>query len=51
MNDASLLEEAAKMKSLPPHDNVVALYGIMIQPSQYSLLVEYCPKGSLDDYL
>jgi hypothetical protein len=45
------LREANLMISLPPHPNVVRMYGISIDGTQPIIVMEYCAGGSLDKVL
>jgi len=45
------LREANLMISLPPHPNVVRMYGISIDGTQPIIVMEYCSGGSLDKLL
>jgi serine/threonine protein kinase len=45
------LREANLMISLPPHPNVVRMYGISIDGNQPIIVMEYCAGGSLDKLL
>jgi serine/threonine protein kinase len=47
----SFLKEAALMTELPPHPNVVQMYGVSIDGPQPILVLEYCARGSLDKLL
>ena len=33
------------------HENVLRLYDVIKTPSFYYLVLEYCPHGSLHDYI
>jgi len=45
------MREANLMMSLPPHPNVVRMYGVSIDSTQPIIVMEYCPGGSLDKLL
>jgi hypothetical protein len=45
------MREANLMISLPPHPNVVRMYGISIDGTQPIIVMEYCAGGSLDKWL
>jgi hypothetical protein len=45
------LREANLMISLPPHPNVVRMYGVSIDGTQPIIVMEYCAGGSLDKLL
>ncbi|KAH0950218.1 hypothetical protein HN011_005892, partial [Eciton burchellii] len=45
-----LLLELKRMKDLQ-HDHLVRFYGACLEPPHCCLLIEYCPKGSLQDIL
>ncbi|EZA53250.1 Atrial natriuretic peptide receptor, partial [Ooceraea biroi] len=45
-----LLLELKRMKDLQ-HDHLVRFYGACLDPPHCCLLIEYCPKGSLQDIL
>jgi hypothetical protein len=45
------LREANLMMSLPPHPNVVRMYGVSIDGTQPVIVMEYCEGGSLDKLL
>jgi len=45
------MREANLMVSLPPHPNVVRLYGVSIDGPQPIIVMEYCAGGSLDKLL
>jgi predicted Ser/Thr protein kinase len=47
----NFLKEANLMVELPPHPNVVQLFGISIDGPQPVLVLEYCAGGSLDRLL
>jgi len=42
------MREANLMISLPPHPNVVRMYGVSIDGTQPIIVMEYCAGGSLD---
>jgi hypothetical protein len=42
------LREAKIMIELPPHPNIVQVFGVSISGPQPIIILEYCPKGSLD---
>jgi serine/threonine protein kinase len=46
--DSSFLNEIKIMAKLPPHDNVMEVYGAIIDADSPSLVLEYCGGGSLD---
>jgi len=48
---AEFLREANLMISLPPHPNVVRMYGVSIDGTQPIIVMEYCGGGSLDKVL
>lgn len=43
--------EAALMTGIPPHKNVVKIYGLCQERNNFSLVMEYLAKGSLDGYM
>jgi len=45
------MREANLMISLPPHPNVVRMYGVSIDSTQPIIVMEYCAGGSLDKLL
>jgi len=45
------MREANLMISLPPHPNVVRMYGVSIDGTQPIIVMEYCAGGSLDKLL
>jgi predicted Ser/Thr protein kinase len=45
------LREANLMITLPPHPNVVQMYGVSIDGTQPIIVMEYCAGGSLDKVL
>jgi serine/threonine protein kinase len=45
------MREANLMISLPPHPNVVGMYGVSIDGTQPIIVMEYCAGGSLDKLL
>jgi hypothetical protein len=45
------MREANLMISLPPHPNVVRMYGVSIDGPQLVIVMEYCAGGSLDRML
>jgi predicted Ser/Thr protein kinase len=45
------MREANLMISLPPHPNVVRMYGVSIDGTQPVIVMEYCAGGSLDKML
>jgi predicted Ser/Thr protein kinase len=45
------LREANLMISLPPHPNVVRMYGVSVDGTQPIIVLEYCTGGSLDKLL
>jgi predicted Ser/Thr protein kinase len=45
------MKEATLMISLPPHPNVVRMYGVSIDGTQPIIVMEYCGGGSLDKVL
>jgi len=45
------MREANLMISLPPHPNVVRMYGLSIDGTQPVIVMEYCAGGSLDKWL
>jgi predicted Ser/Thr protein kinase len=45
------MREANLMISLPPHPNVVRMYGVSIDGTQPIIVMEYCGGGSLDKIL
>jgi hypothetical protein len=45
------LREANLMITLPPHPNVVRMYGVSIDGTQPIIVMEYCAGGSLDKVL
>jgi serine/threonine protein kinase len=45
------MREANLMSSLPPHPNVVRMYGVSIDGTQPIIVMEYCGGGSLDRIL
>jgi predicted Ser/Thr protein kinase len=45
------LKEAGLMVDLPPHPNIVQVFGISIDGPQPILVLEYCAGGSLDKFL
>jgi predicted Ser/Thr protein kinase/uncharacterized protein YkvS len=45
------LKEAGLMVELPPHPNIVQVFGISIDGPQPILVLEYCAGGSLDKFL
>jgi serine/threonine protein kinase len=45
------MREANLMISLPPHPNVVGMYGVSIDGTQPIIVMEYCAGGSLDTLL
>jgi hypothetical protein len=45
------MREANLMISLPPHPNVVRMYGVSIDGTQPIIVMEYCAGGSLDKIL
>jgi hypothetical protein len=45
------LREVNLMISLPPHPNVVRMYGVSIDATQPIIVMEFCPGGSLDKLL
>jgi len=45
------MREANLMISLPPHPNVVRMYGVSIDGTQPIIVMEYCAGGSLDKVL
>jgi len=45
------MREANLMISLPPHRNVVRMYGVSIDGTQPIIVMEYCGGGSLDKLL
>jgi len=45
------LREAGVMISLPPHPNVVRMYGVSMDGTQPIIVMEYCDGGSLDNLL
>jgi len=45
------IDEANIMISLPPHPNVIQMYGVSHDGPHLVLVLEYCPGGSLDKLL
>jgi serine/threonine protein kinase len=45
------MREANLMITLPPHPNVVRMYGVSIDGTQPIIVMEYCAGGSLDKVL
>jgi len=45
------VSEIKIMVELPPHPNVVQLYGVSLDGPQPVIIMEYCAGGSLDDLL
>jgi len=45
------MKEANLMITLPPHPNVVRMYGVSIDGTQPIIVMEYCAGGSLDKVL
>jgi serine/threonine protein kinase len=45
------MREANLMITLPPHPNVVRMYGVSIDGTQPIIVMEYCAGGSLDTLL
>jgi serine/threonine protein kinase len=45
------MREANLMITLPPHPNVVRMYGVSIDGTQPVIVMEYCAGGSLDELL
>jgi serine/threonine protein kinase len=45
------MREANLMITLPPHPNVVRMYGVSIDGTQPIIVMEYCAGGSLDKLL
>jgi hypothetical protein len=45
------MREAHLMSSVPPHPNVVRMYGVSIDGTQPIIVMEYCTGGSLDKLL
>jgi hypothetical protein len=45
------MREANLMISLPPHPNIVRMYGVSIDGTQPIIVMEYCAGGSLDTLL
>jgi predicted Ser/Thr protein kinase len=45
------MREVNLMISLPPHPNVVRMYGVSIDGAQPIIVMEYCAGGSLDNVL
>jgi len=45
------MREANLMITLPPHPNVVQMYGVSIDGTQPIIVMEYCGGGSLDKLL
>jgi serine/threonine protein kinase len=39
------MREANLMISLPPHPNVVQIFGVCIEGTQPIIVMEYCPGG------
>jgi serine/threonine protein kinase len=42
------MREGNLMISLPPHPNVVRMYGVSIDGTQPVIVMEYCAGGNLD---
>ena len=47
--DAELVEEAGQLAALPPHNNVLRLFGVCMEP--VCIVTEYCSRGSLNELL
>ncbi|KAJ3281698.1 hypothetical protein HK104_011318, partial [Borealophlyctis nickersoniae] len=45
------LQEARTNHELPRHPNILAFFGIVNEPGQYAMVMEYMPNGSLFDYI
>lgn len=43
--------EASIMASLPPHRNVVGMYGLVVDGARYSLVMEFVARGSLETFV
>jgi serine/threonine protein kinase len=50
-NVDSFFREAALMTALPPHKNVVRIYGLCQENNNFSLVMEFLKKGALDSYI
>jgi serine/threonine protein kinase len=47
----SFLDEIKVMLELPPHPNVVRLFGVSLDGPQPVIVMEYCAEGILDKLL
>eukprot|EP01122_Echinamoeba_exundans_P016222 TRINITY_DN8155_c0_g1_i1.p1 TRINITY_DN8155_c0_g1~~TRINITY_DN8155_c0_g1_i1.p1 ORF type:complete len:789 (-),score=100.61 TRINITY_DN8155_c0_g1_i1:41-2407(-) len=47
----SFVREAQLSFSIKPHNCVTRVYGMCIEVSKYALVMEFCPKGSLEAFL
>jgi serine/threonine protein kinase len=43
--------EASLMLSIPPHRNVVRIFGMCQEMNNFSLVMEFLPSGSLDGFI
>lgn len=50
-NRDDFLKEALIMTKIPPHPNIVQVLGVSIDGPEPSIVLEYCPGGSLDKWL
>jgi serine/threonine protein kinase len=48
---SDFFREASLMLSIPPHKNIVRVYGMCQEMNNFSLVMEFLPNGSLDAYL
>jgi serine/threonine protein kinase len=48
---ADVRREAGLMSMITPHKNVVQLHGIMKESDKLSIVLEFCPNGSLEDHV
>jgi serine/threonine protein kinase len=48
---SDFFREASLMLSIPPHRNVVRIFGMCQEMNNFSLVMEFLPAGSLDSYV
>jgi hypothetical protein len=48
---SDILRETKIIVHLPPHPNVLQVFGVSLEESQIILVLEYCERGSLDKLL
>eukprot|EP01122_Echinamoeba_exundans_P008092 TRINITY_DN261_c0_g1_i1.p1 TRINITY_DN261_c0_g1~~TRINITY_DN261_c0_g1_i1.p1 ORF type:complete len:1204 (-),score=203.30 TRINITY_DN261_c0_g1_i1:934-4545(-) len=48
---ADVRREAGLMSMITPHKNIVQMHGIMKENDKLSIILEFCPNGSLEDHI